>query len=352
MNTRIKLIPLGALALVLFGRPAPALTFNFIPDPGTPQFVVDGFASAGSVWSAQLQDNITVNLNISWQSLPSGVIGAATPNYVELQYANVRSALLSTASSANDNQAYASLPSGPAYSRIINRTSDNPNGVNSPITYTHSLTPVQVTMANAKVLGLVAPGAAPDASIVFSSNTAWDFDPSNGTTAGQYDFITLCAHEIGHALGFVSAVDALDRAGGGLAADQIPSRLLDLFRFSTQSRTVGVGVTDVAADSRTKFLSLNGGTTALTPFASGVNFGTGFQASHWQEFQFAGYLMDPQLFPGVQRGVSATDLRAFDVMGYRIPEPGCGLLFLCGFWMVAKRVCRVARRNCVSPSAR
>jgi hypothetical protein len=88
----------------------------------------------------------------------------------------------------------------------------------------------------------------------------------------------------------------------------------------------------MAADSRNKFFSVNGGATALTPFATGVTFGTGYQASHWREFLFAGYLLDPQLFPGVQRAISTTDLRAFDILGYRIPEPtvaalgGLGLL--------------------------
>lgn len=316
-----------ALAICLApGTGRATLTFNFTPDPGTPQNVIDGFTAAGAIWSAALLNDFTVNVNIGWQALPSGVIGQTTPSFIQQQYANVRSALVAGATTANDLQAYANLPAGPNYSRIINHTSDNPNGANSPVTYSHSLTPVSVTTANAKALGLLAPGGASDGAIIFSSNTPFDFDPSNGTTPGQYDFITLAAHEIGHALGFVSAVDVLDQAGGSLPAGQIPSRLMDLFRFSSQSFAVGPGVTDLAADTRTKFFSLNGGASSATPFASGVTYGTGYQASHWQEFQFGGYLMDPQLFPGVRRGISATDLRAFDVLGYRIPEPGSGTL--------------------------
>jgi len=313
------------------------LTFNFIPDPGTPQSVIDGFAAAGLLWSSALQDNITINLNIGYQALPSGVIGQTTPSYVERDYATVRSALNASASTANDQAAYAHLQPGPTYTRLINHTADNPNGANSATPYTHSLTPVSVTRANAKALGLLTPDAASDAAIIFSSNTAFDFDPSNGTTAGQYDFKTLAAHEIGHVLGFVSAVDVLDQGAGLSLASQIPARVLDLFRFSAGSITAGTGVIDLTADTRNKYLSLDGGVTELTPFASGVTYGTGYQASHWREFQFAGWLMDPALFPGVQRGISATDLRAFDIMGYRVPEPGSAALLGVGLLVLAWR---------------
>jgi len=318
------------------------LTFNFVPEPGTPQSVIDGFIAAGLHWSSLLQDNVTINLSIGYQALPVGAIGQTTPNYVERDYATVRAALTASATTANDQAAYAQLQPGPAYTRLINRTADNPNGANSATPYTHSLTPVSVTRANAKALGLLPPDAASDASIIFSSNTAFDFDPSNGTTAGQYDFITLAGHEIGHVLGFVSGVDVLDQAAGLSLASQIPARILDLFRFSAASVAAGTGYIDMTADSRNKYLSLDGGVTALTPFATGVTYGTGSQASHWREFLFAGYLMDPQLFPGVQRGISATDLRAFDILGYRVPEPSSVTLLGVGLLVFTWR-CRSAR---------
>jgi hypothetical protein len=80
----------------------------------------------------------------------------------------------------------------------------------------------------------------------------------------------------------------------------------------------------------------------LTPFATGVVNGTGSEASHWREFLFAGYLMDPQLFPGVQRQISPTDRRAFDVIGYTVPEPGVGTLLLLGL-LTGRSVRRRAR---------
>lgn len=49
-----------------------------------------------------------------------------------------------------------------------------------------------------------------DGSITFNSKRTFDFDPSNGITAGQFDFVGTATHEIGHVLGFISGVDILD----------------------------------------------------------------------------------------------------------------------------------------------
>jgi hypothetical protein len=309
------------------------LTFNFTSDPGTPQSVVDGFTLAANRWSAALVNDITVNIAIGYLPLGSGALGETGIEQVQQPYAAVTAALSAGRTSADDASAYSHLQSGPTYSRLINHTSDNPNGANSATAYVNSLTPVTMTRANAKTLGLLPASSATDAAIRFNSNLPYDFDPSNGVTAGQYDFTTLAAHEIGHALGFISGVDDIERAAGANLASQLPSSVLDLFRFSVASGAAGTGYIDTTADGRDKYFSVNGGTTALTPFASGAVYGTGAQASHWKEFLFAGYLMDPQLFPGIQRQIGNTDLRAFDVIGYTrgdVPEPGGGGLLTLG----------------------
>ena len=47
-------------------------------------------------------------------------------------------------------------------------------------------------------------GAPP--AIAFNSNMSFDFDPSDGIDAGKYDFESAVTHQMGHVLGFVSAV--------------------------------------------------------------------------------------------------------------------------------------------------
>ena len=67
----------AALALV-FGATAEALTFDFDSDPGTPQNVIDGFQDAADLWSAIYQDPVTVNIDIGFPALGSGILGQAS----------------------------------------------------------------------------------------------------------------------------------------------------------------------------------------------------------------------------------------------------------------------------------
>jgi len=338
--TQFTALAAAAVSLLTGASTRANLGFNLTPDPGTPRAVVEGFTLAASCWSVVLADDITINLKVGFQSLPSGVIGQTTSSYLEEPYASVVTALNARQTSADDHAAVAHLQSGSSYSRLINHTADNPNGANSGTPYVRSLTSLSLTRANAKALGLLGSGPEADATIRFSSSVAYDYDPSDGTTQGQYDFATLAAHEIGHVLGFESVVDRLEQLGGSGSADQLPSTVLDLFRFSSVSLAAGPGYLDCTADTRAKFFSVDGGATRTAGFATGAAYGTGYQAGHWQEFTWVG-LMDPTVFPGMQRQISRTDLRAFDVIGYTVvPEPATGALVVVGLLVF---LCRRAR---------
>lgn len=283
------------------------------------QQAIDGFAAAGARWSSVFSDQMTVNMNIDFRALGSGILGSTSSTQAAYSYSSFRSALAADATSADDATALNSLGTGSSYSFQINRTTTN-NAV-----HTASSSQVRMTNANAKALGLYTGSAsASDASIAFSSSFNFDFNPNDGITAGQFDFVGIATHEIGHALGFVSGVDILDINANGFpdSAFDPYHQALDLFRYNGTNRSF-------TADNTAKFFSLDGGVTQLALFSNGQNFGDGNQASHWKDNLGIG-IMDPTAAPGEKLAISTMDLRGFDAIGYNlssVPEPGTLMVF-------------------------
>ncbi len=338
MNLKSHFITTVALWLVASIQPSRAnVVFNLIPEPGTPQLAIDGFTTAAHRWSTVLADNITVNVQIGFTSLGQLIIGQAGSDFREYTYATTTAALGAQRTSVDDYSSYAALQPGANYQRLINRTSNNPNGANSAVPYVNTMDRVGMTTANAKSLGLLGPTTTLDALIRFNSDFAFDFDPGNGIALSQFDFVGAATHELGHALGFVSGVDDIDQIGGLLADQDFSSNLLDLFRFSDDSLAAGAGFTDYTADNRAKFFSTDGGTNPIALFANGVTNGDGNQASHWKDFLGIG-ILDPTASLGELLTITDTDLRAFDVLGYTlVPEPSTGAIGLIGTLALLRR---------------
>ena len=254
-------LTLGSVMASSALMPANALTFNFTPAAGTSQLAIDGFNTAGSLWSAVLKDNVNVNIDINFTNLSTGTLGQASSTTRSFGYDRVYNALNNDRTSADDNTAVNSLSSGSAFNLLLNRTANNPNGAGSATPYLDSNgnannKTINMTTANAKALGLESNGSNIDASIAFSNLFAWDFDRNNGITTGAYDFVGIAAHEIGHALGFMSGVDILDGNSSGTFYNdnQFPYvSPLDLFRYSAESKNVNA--IDWTADKRAKYLT-------------------------------------------------------------------------------------------------
>lgn len=329
-----------ALAIASAARPACAnLNFNLIPEPGTSQIAIDGFTAAANLWSAVITDNITINLQIGFSALGPNIIGGTSSEFIERSYFDVLQALATRRTSADDFSSYAALQPGVGYERLINHTSNNPNGANSATPYVDTMDRVGLTTANAKVLGLLPQDDSVDAIIRFSSSFSFDFGHGETIAPGQFDFVGVAAHEIGHVLGFISGVDDIDQLNGLYAGGDFSSNLIDLFRFSTLSLSFGDGYSDYTADNSEKYFSVDGGETSVALFANGVNFGDGRQASHWKEDEPPVGIMDPTAALSERLTISPDDLRLFDVLGFTvIPEPGVSVLFGGGLlFLLARR---------------
>lgn len=299
-----------------------------------------GFQLAANFIQSRFSDNVNVVIDRGFTSLGGGILGSAGSITQPFNYTDFRSAVINDVSSSSDATYAANLPGG-SFSVYTNRTTNNGN---SSVPYLDTIGPnttnVELTTANAKALGLSS-STGPDAFITISSDFPWDFDNTNGVSAGSQDFVGVAIHELMHAMGFVSGVDDLDFSPGSSSDDDYRVSALDFTRHSAASFAAFADV-DFTADARAKYFSVDGGVTNLTPgagggFSTGVNFGDGRQASHWKDNLGLG-IMDPTSLPTGQTNiVTALDLRALDVIGWNlvsVPEPS-SLVLVCLSCVVA-----------------
>lgn len=344
----IKKMAAGLLASAAFATaPASAaVTFNLIENgPGVAVGTQArlGFEVATAYWSSVLnggnnQQNITINLRIGFNPLGPGIVGSTGSALASAFVDSTYQSLGTSGNSAADALAFANLPtlgasvSNPgraALSQTVEAYLD-PNagtGINIPGPSrldndgSANNTFIRANWSTLRALG-IAPGvdATVDGDVQFSSNFSFDFNPTDGIAANAFDFVGVAIHEIGHALGFRSAVDIWD-INNGFTGDpdnfsQLSPTLLDLFRRTAPGGGVDLSVGGVP------YFSLDGGVTNIALFSTGRNFGDGRQASHWKDNLDLG-IMDPTVGFGEMLGVEYNDLLAMDVIGYNLTfQPG------------------------------
>ena len=330
-RSNFKFILTGALASVWLAAatPAASLTINLIDIGGvTGSSAQTGFQIAARYWESVLINDATVNLNVGYSNLGPNVLGGTRSSLAQfVPISDYYSLLAGSGTTALDAQALANLSplnSAGGVSVIVPGNLSPGSGIDP---FSTRMAPddainstIALSTANLRALGIDLGGFV-DGQIEFSSTFGFDFNPTNGIGTGQYDFIGVAVHEIGHALGFISGVDDFDFAAGfpGVVDDVWWGYGLDMFRYSASGQldwSVGTG----------SYFSIDGGQTPLydSYFSTGSDFGNGWQASHWRPpgqptpcDHFRG-IMNPYICDGRGAAVTGLDLALFDAIGWNL----------------------------------
>ena len=327
---KLKTLKLTVAALLMAGAALPASagpTINLIDIGGvTGSPAEEGFRIAAKYWESVLTNNAVINFQVGYAPLPPHVLGSTSSNLAQYVPVNAYySALAATGTSALDAQALANLSplSGtgslavriPDYLDPATLSGVAPSGTRIAPDGTNISATIALSTANVKALVGGLTGVV-DGRIQFSSDFAFDFNPSNGISAGKYDFIGVAVHEMGHALGFLSAADDFNYSVGPdfPVDDYWWGYGMDMFRYSAP------GVLDWTFGTSSYF-SLDGGVTPYLDgyFSTGEVYGDRWQASHWKNpgacVDFRG-IMNPYICNGMTDAVSGLDLALFDAIGW------------------------------------
>jgi hypothetical protein len=252
------------------------------PTGALPSGFTMAVSAVATFYGAQFTDNITFNLHVGYgevhgSALGSGTLGASFYFLNQYSYSQIRNALLADAKSVDDSTGLGNVPAG------------------DPIGGTHQYWVAQV---QAKALGLLSDATVIDQYVEFSNTFMFDYDRSNGITAGQYDFYGTVAHEIAEVMGKNLLVGGTI---GSTTNSYVPS---DLFHYSAS------GVRDFSGTTPGYF-SIDGGATNLNNFNTNPSGDFGDWASSagndaWRAFSDS----------GVINAVTETDLRFLDVIGF------------------------------------
>jgi len=336
---------IGRLAVALatttvLAAPASALTINLNDIGGVTGSQAElGFAIAASYWEHAITSDTTVTFDVGFSALGDGILGGTETNIVQfVPISTYYDALGANAQSALDATSVANLAplsangsvsvTVPNYRNQGQHTGIATNGGRTAPDGTAITSTIGVASSTAKALGIdltpsgLSSGSNADAEIQFSSTFAFDFDLTDGISSGEYDFIGVAIHEMGHALGFLSGADDFDYLAGN-ASNGVPvdsywwGYAADLFRYT------GDGQLNWRFNQPAYF-SVDGGETAFLGdayYSTGENHGDGWQASHWKAPGTCNNLvgiMNPYTCDGVGDIITAEDLGLFDAIGWNV----------------------------------
>lgn len=269
--------------------------------------VHNAFALAASMLTAHFSDNININITVQATAAP-GVLGQSSTSLYGFGFTSIRNALFGDKKTADDITATGS--SGSFASTLTDPTAGAGNW--------------WVAKAQAKALGLIGDDLTTDGTFTFGTSYAYDYNPADGITVNQFDFVGVAMHEVSEIMGRIGLEGyKLDGTNPGYM-------LNDLFRYT------GPGARGYASNGGGVFFSIDGGNTLLYGYNNAAS--NGGDASDWASGGNDAF--NAFNSPGVANALTGVGYRQMDVIGYDyvaspVPEPSTfgamGLaLALCG----------------------
>lgn len=277
----------------------------------------EAFVRAAGQWEALIQTPATIIVDVDFgptlfgSSFDDDVVSATDVQILagNSLYPSVRDALISGADSSDELALDSSLPPSPVLT-----DEGQSAGIATP-------------SATLRALGLISRGADPNGdrnffgappAIGFNSRFSFDFDASDGIDSDKFDFEAMAVHELGHVLGFASAVGQHEV---DVSVDARPT-IWDLFRVRpSTSRSEFTSAARVLSSGGEQVFYAGDEMTALSTGRPDAASGDGREASHWKDDALTNKyigVMDPTICTAEHPLITSSDLSVLDTLGYKL----------------------------------